>query len=616
MSSPFSTFDSFNARYISFEDVAKSFIPNDQYSDLCLNNHSLLMGPRGSGKTTLLKMLTIPSQAFYKRKIDNTTPELPFIAVYIPTDIQWKKQIEILTKDKNLSQSIREQFPRFLITNNIQVCFIKTIKHYLKFKIDDETKVLEVERDISQKLIDVWEIEKPHTPTLSDIEISLKKRLREVNIIIKRSQYEIGYNKSALPNYFYEEYFNAIISGLDTFESVVRFGPENSQKWALCFDELEIAPDWLQLELYEKLRSVDQRLIFKLTTSPIITLIDKQKNIQASEGEDFRVIRTWNFNDKSQNKWNIFSEKLLNTKISKNIGQDLKPLALFGTDDMTLNLRREFKSKVNDLYSEGSYYYQIFKSLAELDESFKQFLEKKGINPTNPIPKSTSERDQIFRKILQIAYFRYHFRSKQGKSSRKNPALFYGVPTIYELCDGNPRLLINLFDALLKEIHISNRSISVTINNQSRVIREASKRYLNLLSTHPDATLKIHDRDKLIGLGSLISQIGNYFNDSIIGKAFSMDPYSSFTVDQYVPDQILKLIELGIHLGAFIYLDPQLVMTKSKLLGAKFRLTYLLHPNFNLPKREYKSINLSNILFKGTRGKTKEYTDQLLIDLR
>ena len=77
-----------------------------------------------------------------------------------------------------------------------------------------------------------------------------------------------------------------------------------------------------------------------------------------------------------------------------------------------------------------------------------------------------------------------------------------------------------------------------------------------------------------------------------------MDPVGSFTIDDKVNHQVIDLLELAVHLGAIIYLNPTEAITSSGLIGKKFRLTYLLHPIFRLPKREYTSIKLSNILNK------------------
>jgi len=51
-------YDTFNAKYLSYQEVADSFISNTEFYQLQANASILLMGPRGCGKTTLLKMLT------------------------------------------------------------------------------------------------------------------------------------------------------------------------------------------------------------------------------------------------------------------------------------------------------------------------------------------------------------------------------------------------------------------------------------------------------------------------------------------------------------------------------------------------------------------------------
>lgn len=54
------------------------------------------MGPRGSGKTTLLKMLTPLALSSWKggSKARQVREKIPFIGVYIPTDIHWKRQLQ------------------------------------------------------------------------------------------------------------------------------------------------------------------------------------------------------------------------------------------------------------------------------------------------------------------------------------------------------------------------------------------------------------------------------------------------------------------------------------------------------------------------------------------
>src|ERR1700733_7341681 len=91
-------YDTFNAKYLNYQEVASTFILNNEFIQLTNNNHTLLMGPRGCGKTSLLKMLTPAALNFWEndeKKIKNT---IPFTAIYIPTDIQWKNQLGYLSK--------------------------------------------------------------------------------------------------------------------------------------------------------------------------------------------------------------------------------------------------------------------------------------------------------------------------------------------------------------------------------------------------------------------------------------------------------------------------------------------------------------------------------------
>jgi len=111
-----------------------------------------------------------------------------------------------------------------------------------------------------------------------------------------------------------------------------------------------------------------------------------------------------------------------------------------------------------------------------------------------------------------------------------------------------------------------------------------------------------------MNLGKLLSKIGEYFREAIIQKDFSSDPSNCFVVDKGTPPQVISLLEVAMHLGAIIYLDPDESVSKSGLIGKKFRLSYFLFPCFQLPLVEYNEINLSRILKTGT-----DKIDQLLL---
>lgn len=618
MSSNDNSFDSFNARYLDFNQIAKTFIPNDQYWELQKNNHSLIMGPRGSGKTTLLKMLTPPG-IYYLRQINPEFDVPPFYSVYIPTDIHWKKQLDHFYTQNFVDENDREIISRFLVTTNILICLCNTFRYLIEFQFKGnhpEDNRLALEANLSKLLIEDWDIDAPISPNLLSIERTLKNRISKCNKLILKLKYGhvVKTGQNYIPDYYYNDYYSLLSSSCSSFERI--FCDSEEQKWALCFDELEISPEWLQFELIDKLRSVDQKFLFKLTTSPIVSMVNRieEHKIEAREDEDYRVIRTWNYNDSCTTKWNEFSEKLTAAKIKRAFPTINSPIEIFSKSSYSANLKLtfevdgidEFKTK----YEKGAIYWKLFKELAIIDPSFKKFLTFKNINYLDPSPKNVAEKDAIFRKILPVAVYRYQFLNIHGRRSRKNSSLYYGVPLIYEICDGNPRFLMNLLDQFLTELKLSNKG-TIDISRQSTIFKSISKKYLELIKAHPDSNIELFP-NRLINLGDIISRIGTYFNDRLINEEFTMDPVGAFIIDPKVPLSIINLIELGVHLGAIIYLEPDQAISAKGLRGKILRLSYLLNPNFELPKREYKGVSLSKILY---RGNTRQIDSQLIFEL-
>ena len=103
------SFEAFNARFLSAEEVSRTFVPPSQYFRLAETNHSVLIGPRGSGKTTLLKMLQIRSLAVWKHpKAEGIRRDLAFHSIFLGTDVLWGSQLEsgskAITNDHKRSQ--------------------------------------------------------------------------------------------------------------------------------------------------------------------------------------------------------------------------------------------------------------------------------------------------------------------------------------------------------------------------------------------------------------------------------------------------------------------------------------------------------------------------------
>jgi hypothetical protein len=89
-----SVFESFNARALSPESVARTFIPSEKFAELAARCHSIVIGPRGSGKTSLLKMLqTTALETWNHEEAGEYRSRIDYTGVFIATDISWKEQL-------------------------------------------------------------------------------------------------------------------------------------------------------------------------------------------------------------------------------------------------------------------------------------------------------------------------------------------------------------------------------------------------------------------------------------------------------------------------------------------------------------------------------------------
>ncbi|MFV0329859.1 MAG: hypothetical protein ACK5KL_08590 [Dysgonomonas sp.] len=612
-------YESFNARYLSFEDVAATFIPNREFDELLSNNHSVLMGPRGCGKTTLLKMLY--PQALHSwdhPSASQIIESIPFWAVYIPTDSQWSSQLEYLNRIFSENSEIPHLISNELVCINILVALCNSFKDLLVLSKDSD--LFDKETELSKELINLWELEKPISPSLYSIVQSLNKRVYNINKLVKKWRYSLSVKKHInVPDYFFHDFLLPVSMGCYAFQEIfkeVNFINQKKFKWALCFDELEIAPEWLQKKIFgEYLRSTNQSLLFKITSTP---LIDWEKiygsgnvNIIPSKGNDYSIIRTWVYNFETKESWKIFCEKLFTDVLNKNLQVSLKPIDVFGeyeimkalevTEPKIFNPRNKIKKD----FAKGSNSWILFVELAKKDKSFREYLKANGVNPDNPEYKY--KEDEVLRKIKPIAVFRYFFIKKEQKlRTRKTIPFYFGLPYIYELADGNPRAAINLISAFSPKIR--NDKPLITIRDQSNIICNFSHLRLDYFNNYPNALIELGKTT--LSMGDLLNAIGTFFSKELIGKDFKPEPITCFKIDKHTPEKIIGLVYLALNLGAIQYLDPSEEISKENLFNKKFRLSYVLHPHFGLPKRVNKSISLTKIINQEVLNKKDEgYND-------
>lgn len=606
---------SFNARYMSFEEVAKSFIVSEHFENIIKPEHTILTGSRGCGKTTLLKMLHPKALHSWNTSEGNVIKnKIDFTGIYIPSDRQWGSQLMTFQqKFPNNIEFVHNVF-RGVINSNVLIAVCSTFNALI------ETSDIEpgFEIELGLKLIENWEISTPVSPHLDDITIKIRKMVSDFN-----AYYRQGIIAETLPSICYKTYIDLVSISVDCFNSLNKQCKYRKiickDKWALCFDELEIMPDFFQKEIVNyDLRGIsDQRLLLKLTSTPGLDKLSIKGNLKPTEIDDYTILKLWIYDTRSQKKWRNYCEKYMKFAFEEYYNRKINLNTLFGKNiDYNKGLRAvegtvfaKSKSDGDDgenQFSEDGIMWEVMRLLQEYDNSFYHYLVKKGVDPFNPIPKNKNQEAAIHRKIKPIVLYRYYFTevSKTGKGkkirSRNVNAFNNGKEYIFDIADGNPRAFAYLVSEFVDKIHFENSTVQeMPIPLQSRTIYSFSKNYFHKkILNYPKNEITVNNHKDL--LYEIIDKIGNYFFDKMVMENFNPDPVIFFYINS--GETLLNnFIEIALEAGAIFKVEEEIKVKGIKKTRDVYRLSYSLYPIYKLPKVDYNPIPLSRILQDGTK---------------
>lgn len=574
-------YPAYNARHLKPNEVGESFIWSASFEKLIQNGHSVILGARGCGKTTLMKMLTIPAlNSWEDYRANQIRKNIPFYAIYISTDIYWDVKNQTYSSQLERFGKFDEIISIFSVNSNVFTSLCDTFQYIIEeYRLEDDTKEIE----LCKSLIEAWKLNQV-IPKLTYVKEALNKRVDEVNQLVQEIifNYKVD-DKLPHPDYFNLNFETSVTAIIPIFERIYELG--DNKKWALCFDELEFAPLWLQQKLFRSLRSRQQFLLYKLSASPILSLeLEKllQSEYAATSGNDVQIIKMWNSTDTE-----TFSSQIITSLLKKKF-PDGKAIDFFGSNEI-------YNS--TNLYIKGSSFYKKIIGLAKKDQSFSDFLKSKKIDPKNPLMDDNKLRDTVFRKIKPLVYFRDFYiddinkkNNKVSYRSRKKASdLFSGFEVLSKICDGNPRWLIGIINSILSKSSESG----VEKNIQFDEINGAALRFKNVIANIPIGTNTSHS------LIDIIDKVGVYFKDQVLGRKFLMDPKGTFEVNiksDEVPDDVVSLLEKAVSQGAIILINSNDDNFDFRVRGKKFKLSYLFCLLYNIPLRSYPSVKLSECL--------------------
>ena len=380
-----SIFESFNARALEPDQVARTFVPPQHYRTLTKRAHSIIIGPRGSGKTTLLKMLQQPALEAWKHpESDYYRSTIDFSAVFVATDVSWGRQVQSLGYGK-LEPEIHKLFGIAAFTTHVLRSLVTamlyrarpiespTLVHHRRVSLDQEGEV-----NLSSELAKVWKLQ-PTLPSLLSLKQSLSARLLTIREQAGQEAYDSPADRSSrlrAHSFLHMHFLESVIAGIELFDDAtgVRGG-----RWALLFDELELAPPWIRHQLLQSLRSMDSRILLKLSMSAYAEGLDQfDSTLSASPDHDFDTIPLWYAHKEAGYQ---FCRELWDAMVREKGLVEIPPERLLGQSRFDTPL--EEWSETGTAYAAGSRIGRRFWRMARNDKSFSDYLAGRGIDLHN-----------------------------------------------------------------------------------------------------------------------------------------------------------------------------------------------------------------------------------------
>ena len=589
-------YESFNARNYTPVQVAETFISNEDYEALWRNEHTVVLGPRGSGKTTLFKMLTVQALHAWEHPLARQLRQSrPFTAIYVPTDMHWHHQLKYTEEHLRNAPRFSEAASRAAVTTSILLAVARTFQECLAV---DNAHGHRNEAELCAILKREWLMSNV-LPCLDVVILALKSRIGEIRRIVNEAIFRNTSDQdlTAVPDYFHLDYFAQMDIACTAFDAV--FAPSRAAKWALCLDELELAPSWLQSLAFSQQRSADEKYLIKLSTSPLPSTLG---TTEARPKQDVRLICIWNH---AGRRGDDFAERLARSVLRRRLGLEILPETLFGRSDLVLQAEEQ-----GEKYGRGSAEWQLFKDIAGWDNSFRNILVRSGLNPEDPVTDDVSVRNSILRKAKPVAMLRRAFLKPTATGqfslrSRKLGTIYYGREAIYRISDGNPRRLIGILGDLCSKVPHDKASSDLRLgeNEQAEILARASLHFSGYIHSLPGGNANLGDHN--LDLATLLKAIGTFFRQGLFGPEFPLDPAGSFQVDSNINEKVVELLRLGVYHGAIVHVDPVPDSIETSLRGKRFRLSYMLAPLNRLPLTLYDAVSLSSILRASSRLRVK-----------
>ncbi|WP_149141467.1 hypothetical protein [Gemmobacter caeruleus] len=458
-------FDTFNAKHKTDAEIASSFVlPDGTLERLISKDHTVLSGPRGSGKTTLLKMLTLPALSNWTApEAEPLKTSVNFVSVFVAADRSWHGQLTSMAKQAQIKEHAEllgmSAFTTHLF-KAIITAFIDWSRLEGKAGLFVPRLITELsaqsERQICSELADAWLL-RPRAPTFLEMRAALAKRLADIGLLRNQLRYGVNFIDQSENRFLMVDYREGLALAVSAHNQASGL-PD--RRWFFLFDEMEVAPSFVQESVFADLRGqIDrEKISYKLALAPFNKNFRQSMDAQGiSPSNDYLHI---DLSFPRKDKGYEFSRKLCNLMLEQ-AGMDSTVDDLLGTSFFS------FEDEINDdsittlgKYSAGRPLGAVFNRLAEKDASFRAYLKDKRIDLSDISALDEHSLAKSLRKVRNIVVIREYF-SRPSRSdlqidqlsarSRKSVIIYTGSPSLLALTEGNPRSLINLMSPIVAQ---------------------------------------------------------------------------------------------------------------------------------------------------------------------
>lgn len=597
-----SIFDTYNAKWLTPIEVAQSFIAPPQFGQLVKRSNSLIVGPRGSGKTTLLKMLTEPArEAWQGGTASRYIDRIDYTGVFIATDVTWKSQVNGLGDERVIPEA-RHLVQMAALTAHAQKSLVETMEHRATGLRQPSRRTGIASESVTEaslvvELADLWKLT-PRVPSFFSLRSALRGRLQhiyEVAAMVAELRSEEQMTRLNQEPYVRLPLIVSCRNGIEQFNDSF---DDAGRYWALLFDEVELMPSAVRRELFECLRTLPDRVLFKLALSPFDEEIPELGSGQRDH--DFDFIPLWFARKRRAYKFctGLWRGMVRGTILEGKTPQEVLGRSLLDTESTEWGER-------GTAYANGSSHHKYIRELCEHDQTFRAYLRTHNIDPANIQAVRGSRRASTLRKVFPLVVARAEYAKagadgSNGDStsqlrSRKLSMIYSGAASLFDVCEGNPRVFKGLVSRLLERIADQQRTIDPA--TQADEITQAISRFRALLRTIVVSGTRREQFPR--GLLSLLDPIARRFQREALTAAFSPEPPASIIVDSAVSEDEARMIGYAMNAGALVYVPDregeEELLSMSRVRGKRFRLSYLYAAQFGIVPRLGRGVSLREL---------------------